>query len=456
MVASVANLAGVLFRHRRAVFAAAATVAAVGILIEALLPPVWRAEATLTVVVAEGRELPSGDIILAAQSDLLQLPELHREVVAAIGANRLYPGLAGEEAALEAFSRDLRVAAADARSLHLELSGREPQQTVHALAVLIEVYLRRHQQLANAAGDELGPERRLAATRLAHEEAAARLAALRQDHRIGAMAEQRPLLLRQRAQLDLDIKAAGSEIEELEGRLTTLRDQLARTPRTIPLSIETERQQVLDDAKGKLLELELREQELLGRYKDSSQFVQSVRDEMARVRGFLKDAEATVPSRMRSGANIVYQEVQKEALSSEAALNAVRRRKAALLAQIAGMDRQIADIATREGEVREVETQVASTHQEMAQLERQVAMMRAAGDDLHRFIGVNVEKAASVPPAPEYPQPWRDLPIALLLSALAGLAAALLAERFSGRLGTPQAVERRLGVPVLATLAFRP
>lgn len=450
------TLAGLLARRRGIVTAVAAVAVAAAVAGDALLPPVWRASAELAVVMIPAAEAPGREAVLAAQSDLLRSADLHRQVVAAIGANWLYPDLAGEDEALAAFTGDLQVEAVDGRLLRVALHGRDAQRTARALTALIDAYVLRHDQLASAAGDTLAPERRLAEARQNYEEASVRLAASRQDHRGNVIAEQRPLLLRQRIQLDLDFMTASRESEELEGKLNTLREQLVRTPRTIPLSIETERQQILDDAKGKLLELELREQELLGRYKDSSQFVQSVRDEMARVRAFLNNAEATVPSRLRSGANVVYQEVQKEALSAEAALNAVGRRKVALAAQIGGIDRQIADMAAREAEARDIETRAAAARQDMAHWQRQVEAMRAAGDDLHRFAAVNVETPSVVPTTPRHPRPWRDLPLALLVGILAGVGAALLAERFAGRLVTPQAVERRLGVPVLASLAFRP
>lgn len=438
------GLTDLLARRRlTAATVAVAVIAAAAIAVVAV-PATWRATAMLAVEVAER---PAGSVV-AAEIALLRDVGLHRLTVAAL---RRGPELE----ATEALGAALAVDALDARSIRLSLDGPDRGDAAATLNLLIELYFEQRQRLIAAADDGRREHDRLLTLRREHEEAAAKLSALRQENVNFAIDEQRPLLLRQRAQLERDLEGAMTEIAGLEGSLETLREQVRRTPRTIALATDAAPPNMAGDATSKLAELELREQELLGRYRQGSQPVQAIRDEIARIRSSLREAETGVASRQRSGPNPVHQELHKQVLSAEAALNAARRRQAALEYQLSGVNRRIADLAAREAAVKDIEAQIHALQQETAALSRQPNAGRGATVNLLRRATVRLVRPAVASAAPVWPRPARDLPVAVLLGIVMGVVAAALADRFSGRLETAEAVERRLGLPVLATLAPR-
>lgn len=443
------GLTDLLVRRRLTAAAVAVAVIAAAAIAVVAVPATWRATAMLAVEVAERPAGYGADAVIAAEVALLRDVGLHRRTVAAL---RRGP----EVEATEALGAALTVDALDPRSIRLSLDGPDRGDAAATLNLLIELYFEQRQRLIAAADDGRREHDRLLILRRDHEEAAAKLSALRQENVTFAIDEQRPLLLRQRAQLERDLEAATAEIAGLEGSLETLREQLRRTPRSIALAIDAAPPNLVGDATAKLAELELREQELLGRYRQGSQPVQAIRDEIARIRTSLRTAEAGVASRLRSGPNPVHQELHKQVLSAEAALNAARRRQAALEYQLSGANRRIADLAAREAAVKDIEAKIQSLRQETAALSHQPNAMPGASADVLRHATVRLLRPAVALPAPVWPKPARDLPLAVLVGIVMGVAAAALADRFSGRLETVEAVERRLGLPVLATLAPRP
>ena len=70
-----------------------------------------------------------------------------------------------------------------------------------------------------------------------------------------------------------------------ENRISQLRQQLAATSRTIPLDEEIDHNPLgINTLEARLVELELKEQELLSKYTEQSRLVRNVRDEIRMVR----------------------------------------------------------------------------------------------------------------------------------------------------------------------------
>ncbi|MBI2236658.1 MAG: hypothetical protein HYU60_06890 [Magnetospirillum sp.] len=241
--------------------------------------------------------------------------------------------------------------------------------------------------------------------------------------------------LRRRAELEGEATAAEAEAAALADKLAMLKARLATTPATIQLSSDRERSRVIDEAKAKLFEMQTREQELLGKYQPTSPLVQNLQAERRRVEELLKGLDTPVEARVRSGANEVYQDLEKEAFRTEAALTAARGRGKALTRQMAELDRRM-ESAGGGGRLDRVATD----------LETRLAARRAA---LHPAPVAVVEPPRLVPPPPRSAALAAGLAAGLLL----GLAAAFAADRLSTRFATPADVERRLGLPVLTVLS---
>jgi hypothetical protein len=232
-------------------------------------------------------------------------------------------------------------------------------------------------------------------------------------------------LLDRRARLEGDVGAAEAEAASLSGKMEVLRQRLAATPATIEISADAERSKVVEEARAKLFDLQTKEQELLGRYVETSPLVENVRAERRRVETLLQGIDVPVAARSRTGINEVHQELEKDAMRTEAALNSAKARGQALSRQLADLERRLQGSG-------QAEVSLLAYEREAAEADARLAANR--------------------PPASARLSPALWMGGALVAGLALALLAALTGERFSSRFATPADVERRLGLPVLCSL----
>lgn len=423
---SVRTVVHALFRHRRKMAAIVLASLSAGAALAAVRPLQWRAEAALMVEAAR----PDAAHALAA---LLDSRDLHHSVVRRHGA-RLFPAVP-EADRVAAFADDLRIAA-EASVVRVSLDGRDPAAAAAALAALIDEMRVRNQAVFAPA---VQPDGEAAAGEAAAREA---VAAFRKRHGVFDAAAERDSLLKRRSQLEAETAAAEAEAQAGGDRLAVLKARLADTPATIALATESERSTVAEEARGKLFELESREAELLGRYQESSVFVQNLRAEKRKVQGMLGDLQNATQSRVTNGTNSVHQELEKEANRAEAALSSAKAKAKAGQRQLAELDRRLDALGGTARRLAELEADLAK------------AEARSGGGTPHgpAIAGIGVVQQASAAARPLGPDRLAIMAIAALAGMVLALLAALLGQRFSSRFATPAEIERRLGLPVLTTI----
>jgi hypothetical protein len=173
------------------------------------------------------------------------------------------------------------------------------------------------------------------------------LQAFQQRHGIVSILDQQRLLLEQRKDRDTALKNLENYASGLEQKLGWLKEQMKVVPRDIPLTNVSERQKVIDEAKGNLLGLKLREEQLLINYVDTSRVVQSIRKELRIAERFIQEQEAALFNTVTKGPNPVYQDLETETMKTEASLIAASKEK-----EIAA--RQVNDIETELGRLVQV------------------------------------------------------------------------------------------------------
>lgn len=457
MSSTLRGLAHVLFRHKRKIGAILAVSLGAAAAFSLLMPRHYRAEATILVKL--GREDNAStriDEAVGSQIEILKNGDLHQRVAAAVGTQTLYPALPPAEAA-NAFGRDLHVAASPGSTV-IELAYDNPDPAVAAMGLnrLLDEFRDKHRQLYGTSKSGF-LESQAESVRDQLKAAQARLAAFRQSNKVYALEEQRQLLLRQRADIDSQSRAAQSQIGELQERLRTLQAQIRETPPTIALSTETDRNKLLDEARAKLMELQLREQELLGKYKDTSQYVIGVRDEIRRAKAIIKDLDGKVTGVEKSGPNEVWTALQKDFYATQAQMTALQGRQSGLAGQIRELDAKLEGLNRQEGSSRDLEREVAGLEASYQTYLQKIEEARIADDAArNKGAGIGVIQQAAEPDRPNRPHPLLVLLVALAGGLAAGIGTAAACEYFSQRFATPAAVERRLGLPVLTSIASEP
>jgi polysaccharide biosynthesis protein PslE len=200
------------------------------------------------------------------------------------------------------------------------------------------------------------------------------------------------------------------------------------------------------------LDLQLKEQELLIKYKENSPPVRDVRKEIHMASDFLNAQERDVASKVRSG-NLVYQEAEKERIKTEADLRAQEAKLASLTLQVSLVDKDLKGLDTQERDFRNLNRDMASNERNYQNYLEKYEEARISDDmDRKKMANISVIQAAAVPAEPIRPKKALNIGLAILLGAASALGSAFLSEYLGRTFETAEDVERRLGLPVLASV----
>ncbi len=268
-----------------------------------------------------------------------------------------------------------------------------------------------------------------------------------------AFTEQLPLLLRQRTEIDGVLKQTENQIAETGDRLDRVNEQMKIVPREIFIYSESEQNRVADDTRTRLLNLKLREQELLAQFPDEQHVGRpgSTRDRNRRAVPARAARQIRRPcpargERLLSGPRAA-------SLRSDAELVSLRGKQQNIREQLVQIDRHLDDIASSTAELNGLQREILSSESALKLLTAKLDEARIS-DELNREkVGsVSIIQAASVADPRE---PVRPLVLLyLVIGALAGLVGAVvmafLSELLSDNISDPTRVEQLFGVPILA------
>jgi uncharacterized protein involved in exopolysaccharide biosynthesis len=471
------DLLHVLFKHKAKIlvifFATVFTVT----LGSFLIAPVYEATASLLFKigreyitrpeVGDARNLPivvNQEEMINSEIEILNKRELIEKVITTMGVSTIYPQLASNppakitplEAAVLQFSKDLTVEGVKKSSvISVSVQHRDPAVAAKALTLLIDFFREKHLEVfSNPQSSFL--EKQLADYQQRLKESESALEAFKQQNQVYSLGEQRSLLLKQQVELDTALKNTKNRSEELQKKVASYREQLRDMTQNKARYTQTERDRIVVEAQNRLLGLQLKEQELLAKnYREDSRSVENVRKELQLVKSFLKVQEADISRKVQTS-NPVYQEVEKEMLKAEAELTSQRAGAVTLTQQLAQLDREIQAVDQKENELRNLQREL-STNEKNYQTYVEKFEEARISDDLNRqkIANISLIQAPAVPQKPVKPKKLLNIILGILLGAVAGLGYAFFSEYSAQSFSTPEQVERRLGLPVLTSIALK-
>ena len=224
--------------------------------------------------------------------------------------------------------------------------------------------------------------------------------------------EERTLLLRQEADLRVELNKTLAQEAEMENRL--------RNP--VPDT----------NLLGTLVELELKERELVTKYTDESRLVQGVRDEIQMVRQRLANLDST---------------------RYDAEMEALRARKQIQVAQLADYQRRLAELNQIETEFARLQQGVEIDRQNYKLYLRKFEQSRISeAMDTQKIANVSLIEPAKAPLKPVGPNIRLNMLLAVFTGGFGGLGLAFVSEYLDDSLEKDEDVENHLDVPVLASV----
>jgi len=379
---------------------------------------------------------PSQEAIINTEMELIMGRDLSALVVHSVGADKLFPELAGKtldradyESAAQRFGSALEVRNIGKSSLiEIYYKHDDPQVSTRALSVLVEKLKERHLQVFSKTNSPFLQEQLQAyETRLVDSQR--RLAAFREAHRLPAE-DEGGLLLRQRTELDIQSVQEQSKLGELQQRMAFLKAR----PAVLFVSGS--------DLRTQLNTLKRKEQEQAQKFNDGSDQMIALRADIQLVEKQLKEQ--------------VDNEKAAERIKIESEIKLTEMRVASLRQQLQQADGKIQAFVRNTAHLQELGREVAANDSNYQIYLKKAEEARISENmDQKKMTNITVVQQPSIPVTPDAEERNRIMQMGLLIAVCLSFGTAFVVEFVPQTFTTPETVRRRLGVPVLATLAHR-
>ena len=398
-----------------------------------------------------------------SEISILTSQDIIEQVIKTIELKNIYPDLEKNppsrmtpmEAAVIAFQKKLTAEGVKKSSvIEVSFQHKDPKVAARAVNLLVDFFKAKHLQVyGGTESNFLESQTNLYDRELKNSEN--RLEDYKQKNLVFSLDEQRSLLLKQRTDLDTTLKDTRNRIDEQGKKLASLRGQMKKILADKDYYTPTERDRIIVEARAKLLTLQLSEQDLASKYPDNNRVLVNVRKEIQIIKDFLREQEEAIGGKVKTG-NPVYQEAEKEAIKAEAEEASLRSKAATLLLQINHLDGEIKTLDLQGKELKDLNREV-STNEANYKIYLEKKEEAQISDEMNRqkLANISVIQAAVVPSKPIKPKKVLNILLSVILGAVSGLGFAFFSEYMGQGLSTPEAAEKKLGLPVLATASLQ-
>ncbi|MGA2939606.1 MAG: hypothetical protein ABSF52_21255 [Syntrophobacteraceae bacterium] len=400
--------------------------------------------------------------LIASEARILESTDLKERVVNSLKPEILFPelakkpvpGLSNSDAAILKLEKDLTVVSGRTGNIiDVVFTGPDPAKAAAVVNQLVGFYIDKRREIYKDPKSVLFLEKKADEFRQKLADSENRLRIFREETKIVSFDEQRTMLLSQRSNLVGDLNSTANQIKEVQERISELEKQLGSVPKTITTAVISERR---IDLESKLLNLQLQEKELTAKYKEDNRLVANIRDEIKMVEDHIEENQAKNNKPGVAPPDPVYQDIQKQVFQNRAELSALKVRHIAIEQQLQEFNAEIQTFESLDNRNRELLREVSSNDEKYRTYRQRFEEAKVYDElDRQKMTSVSVIEPAAAPFAPVNPQKPLILLIAIAIagSILGSLGIAYLRERFDEGMSTPTEAERRLGIPVLVTIA---
>lgn len=395
-----------------------------------------------------------------AEAKILTSRDVKEMALKKLGVAEVYPKIASsipdagqqQDAAVLAMERSLDAELLKGSNL-LQVSFKhgDPEVAAKTLAGLVDAYLEKRLSVFSSATYG-SAEADFVARTIQLNAAEAQLAAFKKDRGIRSFPEEQTLLLAQRNAIEQRAVESAFALAQAGGRAAALRSGLKGVSGEVTLSTETQRSDAIDATRKLLLDLQLKERDLSARYVDTFPAVQDIRADIARAQQYLGELESTPQRTVRTGRSPARDVAETELVRSVADESQAKAGASALDSQRTAIDKRLSQLAADEQQLRTLERE-----RRLAEVNYEASAKRLRDEMVTEDLDRRRKSNVSLVQAPRPPLEANSLrPIILVVGTLLSLCAALLTAFLSAlwrdTFLSPDQVERKLGLPTLASL----
>jgi uncharacterized protein involved in exopolysaccharide biosynthesis len=476
---SLRDVAAVFFRHQKLLVVSFFLVLVAGVTY-VVLSPSYKAE--MKVMVRRGRidpavtptQTPSpafehdeiSEEELNSEVELLGDDDILRQVVVDTGLTEKISWVSR----LRRENRDMRVEIAvrrlagklevqpvrKSRLITISYRSADPQLSAAVLRSLADAYLAKHVEIRRPSGQQDFFEQQMEQARRTLRDSEAQMVAFTRGRGVVSAALERDLALQKLSDAqaaDLGVQASIAEAAE---RVRSLASKLRDLPPQRVTQVRNEdNPQLQEKMKSKLLELELKRTELLGKFQPSYRLVQELDQQIAQAKSAIA-AEDLQPLRDElTEQNPEYEWASAERLKAQVEQQSLEERHSVTHVQVARYElaaEKLGENAVTQDDL-ERKLKTAEDKYLLYANKREEARIGDALDD-NGILNVALAEQPRVPALPATPL-WAGMLFSFIAAGAFSTGLAFVADRFDTSFRTAEDVIGYLGMPVLASLPSR-
>lgn len=331
---------------------------------------------------------------------------------------------------------------------------KDPKIAARAVNLLVEMFKEKHVAVhSDPQSSFIGTQFTSFENKLKESERS--LQDFQQTNNAFSLEEQRSLLLKQRTDLDTIFKTASNNVRELRNKISSTKGQLKYITNNNTRYTGSNRDEIIIGAKSKLLELQLKEEELSKKYTGTNRLVVDAKNDVALVDKFLKEQEEGITGKVKTG-NPVYQSIETDLFRAEGELNSQIARTDAVKNQLKQLDMEIAQLDMSENKIQNLRREIAINEKNYkTYADRQEDARISEAMNRLKLSNISVIQTAVTPVDPVKPKKLINMAVGAFLGILSGLAFAFVSENITQTFLDPESVEKYLDLPVLLTVPHK-
>ena len=270
---------------------------------------------------------------------------------------------------------------------------------------------------------------------------------------IASLDEQRRVLVKRIGDLEQEVEETESALAASRAKVQALKKNLSGLPETL-VTQETSGtgNQGADLMRSRLYELQLKEQDLLSKFSETSKPVQEVRRQIVEAQALL-DKEERTRTQVTKGLNEAHKQVQLALFAEEATLSSLEAKAKEQRRQLTSARGELK--AINDGEIRLVQAQREMDIQDVIYRKYYEKLEQARIDnalEIGKISNISVVQPATYPVKPVRPKKLLNLALGLFLGIFGGIGLAFFSEYLDHTFKKPEDIEERLKLPMLAAI----
>jgi len=339
--------------------------------------------------------------------------------------------------------------------ISISYKAQSPKLAQEVITKLIDSYLEKHIAVHQTPGSYAFFTQQSGDLRSKLALSENELRTLRDKTGISSLEEQRRVILNHIGDLERETGAAEAELVASKAKVQALQKTLAIIPEALVTGETTGFSDYASDRmRGRLYELQLKEQDLLSKYTEESRQMQMIRQEIAEAQALL-DKEKAKPTRtqMTKGVNSVHQQVQSRLFTEQATLSSLQAKVENLKKQLVYAQAGLKTLNEADLRIthlkREIDIQEANYRRYSESLE-QARIDHAL--EIGKISNIRVVQPATLPIKPAGPRRLLNISLGLLLAIFGAIGLAFFFEYIDHSIKTPEEAKDRLQLPTFASI----